>query len=382
MLLAGHLPVHGSPWIAQYARAAAEASGAPVALVRRRAGSCTVELFGADHAPPIPPPVRSDGDPWIPPALAATIARWIITGETEDDALALAEDPRISAATVLSGANDAAVVAAYRAIKALIGRRADPALAIRLAVAGATAAEAQSMLARVQQACAAFLGRAVALGPEIARLKPAGGVTIAQRAGATAPGALIDLVAAACPACAAAAASPHSAPVRAPGSPARRDPIDHPAPASAAPIAASAASPGASPAAAPPAHAVPAEPTLYRHVAGLVPLAARCPDDPGVELAVDREGVLHVLVALGGTPDDRAVERLVAVRAWAARHIELIAMAASGILPIDARRAPVAHAFTARPKEVRRLFDADIRWHALMPVAADHRTVWCCMELN
>ncbi len=91
-----------------------------------------------------------------------------------------------------------------------------------------------------------------------------------------------------------------------------------------------------------------------------------------VELALDASGSLHMLRA---DSDSRGVERLIAASAWAVKHAALIAAAGCGM---DVNRTPVMHLFTAAPKSVRHLFDADVRVHLLARVGAE----WFCTELN
>lgn len=365
LLLAGHLPIHGSPWPAQYARAVSEQLARPVAMLRLRQHQCSVELFGAAPGAPAngAAPVTD-----LPGAIRAAGAanRWIVLCD-ESEAHRLACLDGVTHATLLSGANEAAVVAAYRSVKSLAcptSGETPASLRLGVAVVGASEDEANTVVERIAEACSAFLGRNVELAGVVSKLKPTGATVLFR--GST------DL------------SLEHAAKLilqPAPAAPKTR--ADAPrattgvcSETTVVPL--TAAAPTASSA---PIEHHPSEPTLYRHIAGLVPLAVRCPEDHSVELAGDREGSLHVLISTAANAE-RAVERLVAVTAWAKRHLDLIAMAAANVMPLDTRRPPIAHVFTPTPKAVRHLLDAEVKIHALAPVTIDHRTAWCCLELN
>ncbi len=368
LLLAGHLPIHGSPWPAQYARAVSEQIARPVAMLRLRQHQCSVELFGAAPISPAdsPGPVTD-----LPGAIRAAGAanRWIVLCD-ESEAHRLARIGGVTHATLLSGANEAAVVAAYRSVKSLAcptSGETPASLRLGVAVVGASDEDANTVVERIAEACSAFLGRNVELAGVVSKLKPTGAVVLFRGSTDLSLEHAAKLILQPAPA----------------AQPAPKTRTDHPRATTSvcsetAVVPPTAAAPNAS--SAPIEHHAP-EPTLYRHIAGLVPLAVRCPEDHSVELAGDREGSLHVLISTAANAE-RAVERLVAVTAWAKRHLDLIAMAAANVMPLDTRRPPIAHVFTPTPKAVRHLLDAEVKIHALAPVTIDQRTAWCCLELN
>ncbi|HVZ94410.1 MAG TPA: hypothetical protein VG797_07865 [Phycisphaerales bacterium] len=407
LLLMGHLPVRGSPWPAQYARELLDLIDAPVLLARLRAGECSVELYGGDRSA-ISAPVDDLDDAL---ALAGALAqRRLLMCDTRD-AAKLADDARITRVTILAGANDAAVAAAYQSIKDILAhRRREHAISFGIAVVGAGRKEAADAVARVNRACHAFLGTSAELSAVVERMRPTGTLAIFRGSCDLSPARLLTNLLAVPPTV---PPQPRKLPIeqRRARVPTSIEPDIASAPVVAAPVAKtdhSQAASGAAPAPTPIATESDAkpqtgaaastprshDPELFKHVHGLIPLAFRCPFDQGVELAADRDGTLHILLAdeamplaepsaaqPGDLPAHR-VERLIAVSAWARKHLELIALAAAAIMPIDSVRPPVMHFFTPRPKSVRALLDAEVRLHALAPVHIEQRTAWCCLELN
>lgn len=127
----------------------------------------------------------------------------------------------------------------------------------------------------------------------------------------------------------------------------------------------------------PAAHAVApvAETSLASLVEGLVLLHFGPPEDPSVEIAADRAGVLHLLCA---DDDGKGVGRLVAAEAWAMKHRPLLSAAAGPDARIDQSKPVVLHLFTDSPKSVRHLLDADLRVHAIITPGNGARSI----ELN
>lgn len=119
---------------------------------------------------------------------------------------------------------------------------------------------------------------------------------------------------------------------------------------------------------------------LARHVAGLIPLDVRCPYAPGVELAVDAAGVLHLFVrALSSTTTDSSLAELMIASSWSSLHAGLMAAGVGRTLHAD---RPVLHIMTDQPKHSRRLLDTSVRVHLLTRVDVGNGSGWCCVELN
>jgi hypothetical protein len=120
---------------------------------------------------------------------------------------------------------------------------------------------------------------------------------------------------------------------------------------------------------------------------GLQPLAARCPHAPGVELACDSSGVLHLLAqaeeSSGHLPaEDRALSQLTACSAWASAHLSLLALTAPAVRLLTAGSRPVLHLATRNAAAVRRLLDADLRIHLVTTVEVEGRSGMVCVPLN
>lgn len=95
-------------------------------------------------------------------------------------------------------------------------------------------------------------------------------------------------------------------------------------------------------------------PSLHGWLTGSIPLEARCPDEPAIELALDEEGRVHVLAqcivadqseAAAAGELARAAMSLLAARQWVRRHLELLAMTQRQCR-FDPAARPTMHLFT------------------------------------
>src|SRR5690606_33958169 len=127
------------------------------------------------------------------------------------------------------------------------------------------------------------------------------------------------------------------------------------------------------------------EPTsrrLAERIAGLASVPFAVPRCGEVELAADASGGLHLLAL--DRDDTNPTASLLAAQAWASVNREILAAACATALgaPVDPARPATLHLFTARPKRVRALLDADIRVHFLGEVEVNGKRAWCVAELN
>ncbi|MAE59889.1 MAG: hypothetical protein CMJ49_00880 [Planctomycetaceae bacterium] len=126
---------------------------------------------------------------------------------------------------------------------------------------------------------------------------------------------------------------------------------------------------------------------LAGYLEGTTPLAARCPRQPEVQLAVDGEGRLHLMLTAADLASDAVVSTLVETQAWAAEHRALIALTCPQ-LAVDADPDPTIHVFTDEPKSYARLaYGAQmagppIRLHLLRTVALGAERMWVHEALN
>ncbi len=365
-LILGHLPVRSSPWVSQYARARAEQLRRPIGLLRVQADQVSLDMFGAADEVSLAPELggaieqcrRLTGD-------------WIIQVDELNEPT-LAADDRLSAITLLTSANETAVIAAYRAIKGLASAQIEsgadlPAArgdtdhpSLRVGIMGASLADAQTAMARLRNACSVFLGKPLELAACVERVGPSGSAG-AYRGLLTLDLPTILTKISAAPAASVAVAPAVPAQARAPV----------PTPAASTPSTEAQSKP------APSAPAESASAALASHLPGLRPLAARCPDDGAIELALDEQGRLNLL-RLADAPD--ACQRLLAAVGWAQRHAALIALTVAPEARFDAAAIPVPRLFVSEPKAFRAMLDSSVRLHLLAQAAPG--APWLCLELN
>lgn len=362
-LIIGHLPVLASAWVTQYARHVAEETASWVGLLRLRAGYASVELVGPPAARGVPdePSVRvCDSLDGAIEQAARVAGRWIIRVDEVTESR-IAELAAIDRATLLTGADEAAVVASYRTLKLLSDRCGDDeAPRLGVAIMGADEEKAREACARLAHTVRTHLGRDLPLAACVARIGP--GRSIGLYRGESRDPAesvlqtALDLI--------------RSAPrtvAQTPGTP--RD--TRPSAASAA-TAAPALVPAPTPA---PSHRSTVASGLARHLPGLIPLPAPCPVAPAVELAVDAAGRVH---ALAPAAVQGALDQLLAASAWTGTHADWIRLAAPHAAGGDA----AMHLFTDEPAPVRRLLDSGVRVHLLVRVTVKGEDAWVCRSLN
>lgn len=364
-LIMGHLPTLAGAWAAEYARHAFRASGRPVALLRDAAEGRTLETLPRE-------PARTGPDSGAPMdralAQCAGLCRVIVRADETDEPDLIAASGEHDV-TILTGADDAAIVSAYRTIKRLFvgaGERERP---IGVAVMGADEPRAREAFERLRRAAEAFLGLRLTLGAVCPRLSPEP-FTLrwsGPRSGRDYP-ALLGSLRAVRP-------EPAPSPIgkqRAPQSPHRS-----PAPSAESwefdDLLAMDDGPLAAPAA-----DVQAARTLVRgvHAADL-----RCPVAPDVELGVDDAGRLHLVA---DDRSERPMEGLSAACEWATENFETLALAvrARGLpTPRDAHR-PLLHALTRSSDRAKRMLRCGVRVHLIAEVMVDGRVTTACVDLD
>lgn len=125
---------------------------------------------------------------------------------------------------------------------------------------------------------------------------------------------------------------------------------------------------------------------LSQFLAPATALEARCPRQEDMQIAVDRQGRLHLLLAHRGSEREvaAALTDLSQMRAWARQHAQLLQLTwRDGEIDQDAD--PVVHLFTAHAKAAAALVgyvDGDIRLHLLQAVVVGDASTWLCTELN
>jgi hypothetical protein len=120
-------------------------------------------------------------------------------------------------------------------------------------------------------------------------------------------------------------------------------------------------------------------PRLASYVPGLVAVGIACPYAAGAEIALDAEGVPHVLVRMSTGGVDAALGALMTTSAWLTSHAALVR---SVVPSMRGTQAPRLHLFTDAPRDVRRLLETDIRVHVLASVSVVVDAAWYHAELN
>lgn len=418
-IVLGHLPVLAAAWGAQYVREIAQASGRPVAYLRLQHGYASIELIGGDGSSEALPSAKSLEDGMR--LAAERTRRWIVRADAGEEA-ALAASPLVRIVTLLTGVDEAAVVAAYGSVKSLaksLSGSAAPLL--RVAAMGAAPEKAMSAGKRLAEAITRFVGREVdtaVCSARIASARPSE-VLFTGRTDVL-PAAAMELLARVAnetevaepaaprpvmpaPVAAPRAAEPPAAieeeleevvPVRAA---APRQTVSMPTVTPpprvverVAAVAGRAAREELAPAAEPEWERAEvfadAPSALALLLPGLRPVSVRCPYAEGIEFAVDRAGTVHLLSRIeDGAAEERALSELLVAGAWADAHASMLAaslgqsaaLAASGL----GSQAEL-HLFTDRPKASRRLLETSVNVHLLARVEIAGRSGWYCTDLN
>lgn len=433
LMVLGHLPLMGSAWAGQYVRHLAARDGAGVVVVRLGVGRARVELVDP-RAAAQSTPVLGDFAAAIRAGLHGAKRVVVQVGGGDD------EPPRgceqCDRITLLTSSDEAGVVAAYRLLKRLAsvvtaGSPVEHDCTIGVAAMGCDESRAAGMWRRLMEAGQSFLGVHIEPAGCIERIDSGpGSAMLFEGAWGGGIAGIIDLVEASADEDAAAAqvgisrgplealevvtarvaevvaaATPRTVivppakmpePVAVPKPVALIEPptvtshVSMAAPVMAvehSPTAAAPAFPTPMPAAAAKTPPATDEFDLCVLVPGTTSMAARCPFDEGVQLAVDGGGQLHLmLLDHAASPSEtnrteQACSRLTAVGAWAGLNAKLLALTMPGGPRLDPSRTAVSHLFTSSPAAARRLLDSSVRVHAMMPASAQVAG-WVCAALN
>lgn len=360
----GHLPTYASAWPAQYARHRAEEEGEPVALVRLASGTLLVDIVGA-RLDPATAPEGSWGDAV---QRALDLASTVLLRVDEPAEAELASMPSLAALRLLTGADDAAIVACYRKLKGLAVSAEEtggPLPPVSLAIMGAPRERALAAQERISRAARAFL-EADLPGPAIIeRIAPAQTLSLFRGPAEVGVMEMVEALR---------RREPGGADT-APDEPTRAGPGPRPGPPSPAAVAAAAE-------VRPSGYAVPEAGHSLAGLIGLVTLETRCPAAERVELATDRDGRLHLIAArLAAYPllSVEAPERdLLAAAAWVGVNASLVRRIEPGLRELC---GPTLHLVTDRRDEARALLGTSIRAH-LATTARAHSTGLVAVSLD
>jgi len=362
MLMLGHLPVRAALWVRQYACSVATRCDERVALVRVVGGTVSIDLINAPDAR-IGRDASGSGALSLRGALAVACGqadRVILRVDETTEPEIIARD-EIDALTLLTGADEGAIVSSYRLIKSVTGtweqggQIGTPRL--RLAVMGASGERAAQASDKLTRAVDAFLDRPIEIIDAAGRIDATATLNLYQEDGAVenAAGAIIDtIVEIGCGLPDAGGPEGDALPAPALDSTAPEPRIDAP----------------------------PRSEDLCALLEGVDRLVTRCPHAPGVELGVDGAGRLHLVA------DDRgedACVRLETARSWVRDHLDLILRAEPRVaLPAHDRSEETAtlHLLASAPPRWRGLIDSDIRLYAVGVARLGVRAVRVATRVN
>ncbi len=367
VVVLGHLPVRATLWARQYACNQAKALGETVALVRAASGSTSVDLigWGDDGGGGDSVPVRRFAH--LDGALGAVSqhADRVILRVDEASEPALLERAEVEEITVLTGADEAAVVASYRLIKTLdatLGERyvEGDGPVLRVAVMGGSREQAIDACTKLGNAVETFIERPIEIVVGSGRIDATGTTNLYRDGVSHAASHILDGLVRAT-----ASAEEFSGAVGADrgsfSDPAR---VEFPGDGVEVPVPKVTDSPcerGDAPT---------MRDGLCALIPGLHPIEARCPKAPGVELALDDDGQLHLVVCDADTSD--AMNRLLAAQTWARNNLGLLIRAEPELSQPSADRDvdtdAVMHLISIEPRAVREIYDTPVRIYSLARV--------------
>jgi hypothetical protein len=266
--------------------------------------------------------------------------------------------------TLLCGADEAAIVASYQTLKNLHESGVTERLgAVGVAIMGSPPEKAGEAAQRLSRAAETFLGHGLPMTACVPKISAGRVVTLFRGPSLGTPEAVLrDLIerVRARPS-ATLSASPPPPPPAPPPPTMVREPLPE------MPLKSTVA------VAQKPAPNAERPPMLAGLLPGLLPMRARCPFEPSVELASDARGALHLLLE---GPAREASASLGTAAAWAGEHLAVLRLTPGG--EGLASGAPVKHLLTREPKAARRALDTDLRVHALACAGG----AWVALDLN
>ena len=395
----GNLPGFGGPWLAQYAHFLAEQFG-PVVILNVDQDQVNLELVSSmadrewaeelSQACDVP---SIDGlmtamkrltVPGLP-----SIGAWLVHLPMPLDDISMYVAPDLDRWTLICGSDQAAAVGAYRWVKQLV--ECDSGVSTRtvgLMVMGSDHDKSQLMAANLSETAASFLDTPVRLAGcrkriEPVHLKVLGSYQADQGLWPQITAFLADISDLPEP-----AVAPRFEPDAEPFLASVVEPIATSPPVEVEPAGTTSLPPPIQEQAvgATDVDPSPADPDLAQFVESVMPIEARCPYEPDMQLAVDDNGRLHLLLWHRGSAEQVAVAMtdLAKVRTWAIQHVRLLALTwLDG--QIDQQAVPVVHLFTEYAGTAAALVahvDAYTRLHLLQRITVGSGSTWFCAALN
>ena len=354
VVVLGHLPVRASLWARQYACNQAKELRETVALIRIASESISVDLITDGEKISARTFTHLDG------ALEAVskLADRVILRVDEACEPELLDRPEVEEITVLTGADEAAVVASYRLIKTLdatLGEQHEDGHGptLRVAVMGASRESAMDACTKLGNAVETFISRPIEIVIGASRIDATGTTNLYRDSMAHRASQIIaGLVRA--------SSSGDGLQITQVEFPTKGVSIPEPKPASRSSAEKTSHKDDA--------------PTLRdglcAMIPGLSPIEARCPKAVGVDLAMDTQGQLHLIVCDADTDD--ALNRLMAAQSWARNNFGLLLRAEPGLqMPVADRNADTdaqMHLISIDPRSIREIYDTQVRVYSLARV--------------
>lgn len=358
LVVAAHLPVMPGAWISQYARSTADTTGSTVSLIRISRDHLRVELFTPSGVGGAQAATRHVASQAVEYACLKSGRVLLRIDETVRAELTRA----FASATILTGAEESGIIAAYQALKDLA---ACPAVSrdqtlFGVSVVGCSEQSAAEAVKRLSDAATTFLDL------RLHAKKSLGSIESTRCSHVVFDGPL-DLPAQQTIALLESTRPP--SPEAVPG----HVPVDLRAGHTPAVTLRSA------PEINDPRSIRGPVPDLASQIPGMDAQSFRCPMAEAVQFGLDSTGRLHALVLADSQPD--AVALLVAATAWAKTNAATLGLICPRIV---ARKdsPPALHVFTAEPARFRGLLDSDLHVHLLSRAEVVVRDGWVCHALN
>lgn len=383
VVVLGHLPVRATLWARQYVCSRAKRDGETVALIRAASGSTSVDLICDGRA--VEYEAVDDLESAI--SVVSEVADRVVIRVDESNEPELLDRAEIEEITVLTGGDEAAVVASYRLVKTLDAMLGDRYVegegpTIRVAVMGSGEEMARDACTKLGNAVETFIHRPIEITVGSSRIDATGTSNIFRDSMPHRAADILDLLVR--------SAGEDMESPSAEMNPAERTPaessqasitqdglgvqmpsrgIDVPIP---KPIDDSRNDAG---------HGIglgighehdsaSVRDGLSAMIPGLSTIETRCPKALHVELAVDEGGRLNLVVC--DEDADDAMNQLLAARAWARNNMGLLLRAESrlslpSVDPTEDAEAQM-HLITMEPSQVRSIFDTRVRVYSLARV--------------
>lgn len=363
-IVLGHLPVFASAWASQYVKTVAQTHDEAVAFLRFTGDRASLDVH---HSARLSDSIgaRSNTLSDAIRGAAELNPRWIV--RLPDACEPELADGCVDTLTLLTGADEAAIVACYRTLKSLStrgpdassDRPSDARVQWRVAIMGADPIKAADAGRKIGRAAEAYLDSDLEISACVARIGGSRSSLLFDGPASMSWRDAISLIRSS-PAVLARGEESIPGPTRAPQArrvDIARAPVPETRPAGPRPSASS------EPA------SRPATPTMNSVdsivLAGLRDVGLRCPLFPAVQLSVDTGGRLHIIERSGSRDP---MGNLLAVANWARSHASLLALAAPSIQNAS---DPMLHYVTSDPATDRRLLDTDVKVHAFVRLGSD-----------